>query len=84
MLTALAISGTLTFNPMTDFLVSKDGKKFKLSSPIFEEIPKDGFEKGEISNVILPLPEEESSKIQVSIDPSSERFENSFHIDHKK
>jgi aconitate hydratase len=75
MLTALAISGTLTFNPMTDFLVSKDGKKFKLSSPIFEEIPKDGFEKGEISNVILPLPEEESNKIQVSIDPSSERLQ---------
>lgn len=38
--TALAIAGTLKFNPDTDFLTGKDGKKFKLEAPDADELPR--------------------------------------------
>jgi aconitate hydratase len=38
--TALAIAGTLKFNPETDFLTGKDGKKFKLEAPDADELPQ--------------------------------------------
>lgn len=38
--TALAIAGTLKFNPETDFLTGKDGKKFKLEAPDADELPR--------------------------------------------
>ena len=38
--TAMAIAGSLTFNPLKDRLVNKDGKKVKLSPPKGVELPK--------------------------------------------
>lgn len=38
--TALALAGTLKFNPEVDLLTGADGKKFKLEPPDADELPK--------------------------------------------
>lgn len=38
--TALALAGTLKFNPEKDLLTGSDGKKFKLEPPDADELPK--------------------------------------------
>lgn len=40
---ALGIAGRIDFNPLTDELVGKDGKKFKLQPPVADELPAKGF-----------------------------------------
>ena len=44
--TALALAGTLEFNPETDTLTGADGKAFKLDSPYGDELPSKGFDPG--------------------------------------
>jgi aconitate hydratase len=44
--TALALAGTLEFNPLTDTLTAPDGSKVRLTPPEAEELPRDGFVKG--------------------------------------
>lgn len=38
--TVLAIVETLMFNPETDFLMGKDGKKSELEAPDADELPR--------------------------------------------
>lgn len=40
---ALSLAGRLTFNPLTDELEGKDGRKFKLSPPTADALPVNGF-----------------------------------------
>ena len=42
--TALAISGKLSFNPSKDSITMKDGNKFMFDAPIGSELPSEGFE----------------------------------------
>ena len=44
--TALALAGTLKFNPETDTLLDKDGNEFMLDTPYGDELPADGFDPG--------------------------------------
>ena len=41
--TALAIAGSLLFNPLTDYLTNDKGEKFKLEEPLGIEMPQKGF-----------------------------------------
>lgn len=41
--TALAIGGTLTFNPLTDAIKAPDGHEFRLTPPKADDLPKLGF-----------------------------------------
>ena len=43
LVTALAITGDLGFNPLTDELTGSDGKKFKLQPPKGKDLPEKGF-----------------------------------------
>ncbi|KPJ01689.1 Aconitate hydratase, mitochondrial [Papilio xuthus] len=47
LVTALSIAGRLDFNPLSDELTGKDGKKFKLSDPFADELPAKGFDPGQ-------------------------------------
>jgi len=70
--TALAIAGELTFNPVTDFLTNRNGEKIKLAEPSGFELPPDGFvdfEKG------FQKPSIDKSSVSVKIDPSSDRLQ---------
>uniref|UniRef100_M3ZEP9 Aconitate hydratase, mitochondrial n=1 Tax=Xiphophorus maculatus TaxID=8083 RepID=M3ZEP9_XIPMA len=45
--TALALAGTLSFNPETDYLTSPSGEKFKLEPPTGDELPSRDFDPGQ-------------------------------------
>ena len=70
--TALAIAGSLSFNPMTDELVNEKGEKVKLIPPNGEELPPKGFDEG--SSGFIP-PAKDGSIIEVKVDPMSERLQ---------
>ena len=71
--TALALGGSLSFNPLEDSLETHDGKKIKLSPPLIApEVPEKGFVIAE--NVYIP-PSENPEEVQVMIDPNSDRLQ---------
>ncbi|MHC1702936.1 MAG: aconitate hydratase [Tenuifilaceae bacterium] len=70
--TALAIAGDLTFNPLTDTLTNSNGEKVKLSEPIGFDIPPKGF--GNIDSG-FQQPAKEKNNISVKIDPKSDRLQ---------
>ncbi len=70
--TALAIAGSLSFNPITDELVNEKGEKVKLDPPKGEELPPRGFNKGE--DGFVP-PAKDGSNVEVKVDPKSERLQ---------
>ena len=73
MIIALALGGRLSFNPLTDYITTPDGKKFKLEAPkIAPEVPKDGFKKAE--NVYVP-PSKNPESVEVIINKNSNRLQ---------
>ena len=71
--TALALAGRLSFNPLTDDLTGADGKPFKLNPPkVAPEVPAKNFARGTSSYVAPP---EDGSSIVLQIDPKSERLQ---------
>lgn len=70
--TALAIAGSLSFNPMTDVLINDKGEKVKLDPPTGEELPPKGFIKDE--NGFLP-PAKDGSSVEVKVNPQSDRLQ---------
>jgi aconitate hydratase len=70
--TALAIAGKLTFNPLKDALRNSHGEEVRLEAPSGDELPKKGFTAGE--NVFVK-PAKDGSKVKVSVDPKSSRLQ---------
>lgn len=70
--TAFAIAGDLTFNPITDFLKSEDGQDVKLDPPIGLEFPAKGFAVEDAGFIEPPF---DGSKIEVAVSPSSDRLQ---------
>lgn len=70
--TALAIAGDLTFNPMTDTLTNEDGQQVKLDEPKGLELPTKGFA---VEDAGYQAPAQDGSKVQVIVDPQSERLQ---------
>jgi aconitate hydratase len=66
--TALALAGTLEFNPETDTLTGADGKSFQLDSPYGDELPEKGFDPG--SDTYQEPPPDGSG---LSVDVASDR-----------
>ncbi len=70
--TALAIAGDLTFNPVTDYIINRNGEKVKLAEPSGFDLPPDGFSGYEGG---LQKPAGDKAKISVIINPGSERLQ---------
>ena len=70
--TALALSGDLTFNPITDYLINEDGEKVKLDPPSGLELPNKGFS---VENLGYQEPSNDGKKVQVVINPNSNRLQ---------
>ncbi len=70
--TALAISGSLSFNPETDYLVNENGEQVKLDPPYGDELPLRGFEKDTEGFIV---PSEDGYNTDVLIDPLSQRLQ---------
>jgi aconitate hydratase len=69
---ALALSGDPGFDPETDTLTGKDGRRFQLEAPHPPSLPASGLARGEQDYV---PPSEEGSEQSVLIAPDSERLE---------
>ena len=72
MVAAVAISGRLDFNPMTDSLINQDGKEVRLDPPTGVELPPLGFDVKE--NGYL-APQENGSSVSVVVKENSERLQ---------
>jgi aconitate hydratase len=70
--TALAIAGDLTFNPLTDSLINEDGKSVKLDEPKGIELPPRGFDVGDAG---YKAPAADGSTVSVVVKPDSERLQ---------
>jgi aconitate hydratase len=71
--TAMALGGRLSFNPLKDTLKGADGKPFKLEAPkAAPEVPPGGFDRGK-SNYIAPPAD--GSKVDLSVNPDSQRIQ---------
>ncbi|MEO6905611.1 MAG: aconitate hydratase, partial [Ginsengibacter sp.] len=70
--TALTIAGTLTFNPLTDYLINDKGEKVKLKEPEGIEMPLRGFA---VEDAGFQEPADDGSAIQVIVSPTSERLQ---------
>jgi aconitate hydratase len=70
--TAYAISGDLTFDPVNQTLKGADGKEFKFEPPQGEELPAKGFAKGEEGFV---APAASGEGLTVEVPPTSERLQ---------
>ncbi len=69
---AIAISGRLDFNPMTDTLMNKNGESVMLEAPTGDELPKKGFD---VEDNGYQAPAEDGSAVQVVVDPKSDRLQ---------
>jgi aconitate hydratase len=71
--TAFALAGRLSFNPVTDTLVGADGIAFKLEAPkTAPEVPARDFDRGRNLYVAPPA---DGSGITLSVSPTSERLQ---------
>jgi aconitate hydratase len=70
--TALAIAGDLTFNPLTDYLTNESGEKVKFDFPSGQELPSKGFE---VEDAGYQAPGADSSSVVVKVDPASSRLQ---------
>ena len=72
LVTALTLSGNLTFNPITDYLINEDGEKVLLSPPEGFELPPNGFG---VEDLGFQEPSNDGSDIEVIINKDSDRLQ---------
>jgi len=70
--TAMSIAGDLTFNPMSDPLINKDGEEIYLSEPKGIDFPPDGFD---VDDDGFQAPSDNGKDSSIKIDPNSQRLQ---------
>jgi aconitate hydratase len=70
--TAMAIAGDLTFNPLTDTLTNDKGEQVKLDPPSGFELPLKGFA---VEDAGYQKPAEDGTGVQVIVSPESKRLQ---------
>ena len=72
LVTAMALAGDLTFNPITDVLINEEGRAVKLDPPTGDELPKNGFD---VEDPGYQAPAVDGSTVEVLVDKNSERLQ---------
>lgn len=72
MVAALAISGRLDFNPITDKLLNDDGEEVMFKPPFGDELPVKGFD---VEDPGYQAPAEDGSNVAVVVRPDSQRLQ---------
>ncbi len=72
LVTALAIAGDLTFNPLEDTLVNAAAEEIKLDPPVGMDLPQNGFAVDELG---YQAAAEDGSATKVIVNPDSERLQ---------
>ncbi len=70
--TAMALAGRLTFNPITDTLEGEGGVQVKLDPPVADELPANGFDPG-VSG--YEAPSDDPAAVTLEVAPDSERLQ---------
>lgn len=70
--TAFAIAGSLSFNPLTDKLKNESGEEVMLDEPQGHEMPPLGFD---VEDAGYVAPAEDGSGVQVVVSPTSDRLQ---------
>ncbi len=69
---ALALAGTIDFDPVNGTLTNDEGEEVELSVPVGVELPDAGFDPGE--DTFLPPPEDNTG-VEVKVAPDSDRLQ---------
>ncbi|WP_109851962.1 aconitate hydratase [Aquimarina sp. AU58] len=69
---AIAVSGRLDFNPLTDKLINENGEEVMFDEPTGWELPPKGFE---VKDNGYLAPVEDGSGVEVKVSPTSERLQ---------
>ena len=69
---ALAVAGTIDFDPAADELTDPEGNPVRLSAPEGVELPERGFDPGQDTFVAPPA---DGSGVEVKVSPASERLQ---------
>jgi aconitate hydratase len=72
LVTAMAIAGDLSFNPLTDTLINEDGEEVMLEAPTGDELPKNGFDAEDKG---FQEPAADGSDVEVTVSETSERLQ---------
>ena len=72
MVAAIAISGNLGFNPLTDTLTNDKGEQVKLNPPKGDELPTKGFD---VEDSGYQAPVEDGSGVVINVSPDSSRLQ---------
>ncbi len=72
LVTALAISGRLDFDPLNDTLTNEKGEEIKLDPPTGYELPVKGFD---VKDPGYQAPAKDGSKVNVVVEPDSNRLQ---------
>ena len=72
MVAAVAISGDLGFNPITDTLTNSKGEQVKLAEPTGMELPEEGFD---VADNGFQAPAEDGSGIDINVAVDSKRLQ---------
>ncbi len=70
--TAMAIAGDLTFNPLTDTLTNENGDAVKFEAPFGDELPTKGFA---VDDAGYQAPAADGSGVTVAVSPTSDRLQ---------
>jgi aconitate hydratase len=70
--TALVLSGDLSFNPISDYLINEEGKKIKLDAPKGYELPPNGFD---VKDQGFQNYDISKKNIKINVDTKSERLQ---------
>ena len=70
--TAIAIAGDLTFNPILDSIINKNGVEKMLTPPEGFKLPPNGFD---VKNLGLKEPNSDLSNVKIVVNPNSERLQ---------
>jgi homoaconitase len=72
--TAMAFSGNLSFDPQKDTIVLPSGKSFKFTPPSGQDLPSNGFTPGDRTYYPTPMPSPQPD-VQIAIKEDSQRLE---------
>ncbi len=70
--TAFALAGDLTFNPLTDKLLNEDGQEVMLDEPSGYELPPHGYS---VEDPGYEAPAEDPGTVEVLVSPESQRLQ---------
>ncbi len=70
--TALVLSGDLTFNPQTDSLTNENGEQVKLDPPVGHELPPNGFD---VEDQGFQAPSQDGGDIEIVVNSNSDRLQ---------